>query len=555
MKPFRIFIFFGAVLLLLSTIACFMPEGGISINGDLRFTFMSISDVFSKQHDPNGENVEKWLSGSTVSEDPEADAVTVSGDNQGIFQTRTASAFGVLSDLEDSGRYVRKTAANNSGNHSGNYSETLLAESGPVDRAEQQSDPDVQSAYEPDAEAGGIRAGKAIRAVKADSLQKSVFPISFSANGPSMLEPFFRTLDNLQEGHIIRSRILHFGDSQIENDRMTALIRYRLQKSFGGTGSGLVQAIPLYSGSMAYEQEQEGTWLRYTYFRNRDTTILHNTYGVMAAFASVPTPTEVGWPMLHYSFNLSRRSGRCDRVKVFMHSYVGGATLVFNVNDTISDTIRNIPGGYSMADYRQLGIVKDLKLYLNFPEGGRIYGISFESFTGLQVDNIAMRGSSGLIFSRMDREQQETMMEELSPSLILLQYGGNVVPYMNPRYYRREFEKELEFFKEICPGVPVIVIGPADMSIREKGVFKSYPGLEKIRDALKVATLESGFAFWDLYEAMGGDNSMPSFVHADPPLASTDYVHFNGLGINLVAEMFYNALMMEYEHYSQASLP
>jgi lysophospholipase L1-like esterase len=226
------------------------------------------------------------------------------------------------------------------------------------------------------------------------------------------------------------------------------------------------------------------------------------------------------------------------------------------VNDTISDTIRNIPAGYNVADYRHVGIVKDLKLYLNFPEGGRIYGISFESFTGLQMDNIAMRGSGGLIFTRMDREQQEAMMAQLSPSLILLQFGGNVVPYMNARYYRREFEKELAFFKEICPGVPIIVIGPADMSIRERGVFKTYPGLERIRDALKMATLESGFAFWDLYEAMGGQNSMPSFVHAEPPLASADYVHFNGLGINLVAEMFYNALMTEYSQYtSKTSKP
>jgi lysophospholipase L1-like esterase len=275
----------------------------------------------------------------------------------------------------------------------------------------------------------------------------------------------------------------------------------------------------------------------------------------MAAFASVPAATTEGWPMLHYSFNLARRAGMCDRVKVFIHSYVEGAAVVFNVNDTISDTVRNLPAGYSVADYRHVGIIKELKLRFNFPEGGRIYGISFESYTGLQMDNIAMRGSSGLIFSRMDRQQQETMMSELSPSLILLQFGGNVVPYMNPRYYRREFEKELAFFKEICPGVPIIVIGPADMSVREKGEFKTYPGLEKIRDALKNATLESGFAFWDLYEAMGGYNSMPSFVHCDPPLASADYVHFNGLGINLVAEMFYNSLIMEYERFSQSSHP
>ena len=87
------------------------------------------------------------------------------------------------------------------------------------------------------------------------------------------------------------------------------------------------------------------------------------------------------------------------------------------------------------------------------------------------------------------------------------------------------------------------------MAIREEGQFVTYPGLEGIRDALRDATLESGFGFWDLYDAMGGHNSMASFVQADPPLATPDYIHFTNLGVNLVAEMFYNALMLEYKDF------
>ena len=156
----------------------------------------------------------------------------------------------------------------------------------------------------------------------------------------------------------------------------------------------------------------------------------------------------------------------------------------------------------------------------------------------------------------MDHKNQRVMMDHLSPDLIILQYGGNVVPYITPRYYEKAFKRELNFLKELCPDVPVIIIGPADMSTREKGRFISYPNLEPVRDALRNAALDSGFAFWDLYEAMGGYNSMPSFVHADPPLARPDYVHFTSLGVNLVAEMFYNALMLEYiEFLSKTSDP
>jgi len=386
-------------------------------------------------------------------------------------------------------------------------------------------------------------------AANVDSLKQAIYPISFAKGQSDLLEPFFSRLDGLLNGSVPQTRIMHFGDSQIENDRMTSLIRFRLQKQFGGSGAGLVQAIPLYGGSMSFRQEKEGDWLRYTYFGKRDSTIQHNVYGIMGAFTSVPSPTGGDWPKLRYTFNTSRRTGTFDRVRVFMHSYVSDAAMYFEVNDTITDTIRNIPDGFSVAEYRHHCQVSKLSLAMELPQGGRIYGLSFESSNGVQVDNIAMRGGSGLIFSKMNREQQLRMLECLSPGLIILQYGGNVVPYINPARYQRSFRRELEFLKELCPGVPVIVIGPSDMSRKEKGKFESYPGVESVRNALKSASLQTGFAFWDLYEAMGGHNTMPSFVHADPPLASRDYVHFTPLGANLMAEMFYNALMFEYERF------
>lgn len=481
MKPLRIFIFFGTILLLLFLIASLMPEEGIVISGDNRLSFMSVSDLFRKDTVRYEANVTRLLAESTVTEDPEAEPEV---------------------DL-------------------------FL----PVERETNAAEPVFAPA-------------------NVDSLQRSVYRIQFAPGGSDLLNPFFRKLDQVKKGTRFRTRILHFGDSQIENDRMTALIRYRMQRHFGGSGSGLVQAIPLYWGSLAYKQDQKGAWLRYTFFGKRDSTIMHNTYGIMGAFASIPTQERGEWPMLHYQFNTSRRSGRCNRIRIFLHSYVEEASVAFEVNDTIADTLRHITDGFSVVEYRHHCTIDDLKVHLDFPEGGRIYGISFESYDGLQMDNIAMRGGSGLIFTGMDREHQQAMLNHLSPGLIILQFGGNVVPYMNPGYYERAFKKELQFYQEVCPGIPVIVIGPSDMSVRENGVFNTYPGLESIRDALKYAALESGFAFWDLYEAMGGRNSMSSFVHTDPPLARADYIHLTNLGVNLVAEMFYNALMLEYNKYS-----
>jgi len=483
MKPFRIFIFYAAVMLILLGISVLVPEEGIKVNGEFQLSFLHIPDLFKSRTPISDVDVEKLLSHSMVTSDPESDPVM----------------------------------------HHALPADGIQISSRPVFVADN---------------------------VDVESLQKSVYRIQFAGGSKRLLDPFFQSLDDVGSGRVRNSRILHFGDSQIENDRMTSLIRYRLQKMVGGTGTGLVQAIPLYSGSMAYKQDQEGEWLRYTYFGKRDTSLRHVSYGIMGAFTSVPMAEEGVSPMLNYRFNTSRRSGQCKLVRMFLHSYAEGGRVVFEVNDTIVDTISTIGGGFSEVALSHPSHVKDLKIYLDLPQGGRIYGISFESHKGMHMDNIAMRGSSGLVFSKMNREQQQEMMDRLSPEMILLQFGGNVVPYMKPNYYREFFKQELDFFKDLVPGTPIVVIGPADMSIREKGMFKTYPQLEPIRDALRQATLESGFAFWDLYEAMGGSNSMPSFVQADPPLASKDYLHFTPKGANLVAEMFYNALMLEYNHFS-----
>jgi hypothetical protein len=55
-----------------------------------------------------------------------------------------------------------------------------------------------------------------------------------------------------------------------------------------------------------------------------------------------------------------------------------------------------------------------------------------------------------------------------------------------------------------------------------------------------------------MYAAMGGAQSMPTWVAADPPLAVQDYIHFSPRGARIVAELFYNALYDSYYKYRAA---
>ena len=95
------------------------------------------------------------------------------------------------------------------------------------------------------------------------------------------------------------------------------------------------------------------------------------------------------------------------------------------------------------------------------------------------------------------------------------------------------------------------MVGVSDRSIRQGDNYITNPNVFKLRQAQKEAALENGCIFWDLFEAMGGENSMPAWVLRDEPLANKDFIHFNNKGAEHVATMFLNALRKEYKAYRQ----
>jgi hypothetical protein len=94
-----------------------------------------------------------------------------------------------------------------------------------------------------------------------------------------------------------------------------------------------------------------------------------------------------------------------------------------------------------------------------------------------------------------------------------------------------------------------LLIGPADMSTKVNGRLQSYPYLEKTIAGMKEAALENGAAFWDMYQVMGGKNSMIKWVKNSPSLAAPDYIHFTPKGADRIAKTFYESLMIYYGYY------
>jgi lysophospholipase L1-like esterase len=386
-----------------------------------------------------------------------------------------------------------------------------------------------------------------------DSLKKITHLIDFPAGKQNLLYPFFSRIHNVKKTNEL-VRVLHYGDSQIETDRMTSYIRHKMQTKFGGSGCGLVPAIPLYNGKMSITQTNSDNWKRYPGFVKKDSSVKHDKYGALLAFSSYEVEEEKqdqmqAWLEYKPSKIAYSTARKFRKVSLYFGNVYDSLKMNVLVNDSIIDSLSIRPNYKYQSRQWRFSSTPD-KMSFNFYGTGTcdIMGVSFDGLWGVAVDNIPLRGSSGLDFSKNDTSYLRQMYADLNPGLFILQFGGNVIPYMDGGFekYKRFFMRELKVIKKIAPGVPVIVIGPSDMSKKVKGKYETYPNLENVRNALKEATLESGFAFWDMYEAMGGKNSMPSWVNAEPALAITDFVHFNSRGARLISEMFYNALIYEY---------
>ena len=357
---------------------------------------------------------------------------------------------------------------------------------------------------------------------------------------------FFEKAEAARAQHKI-VRVLYYGDSQIELDRFSNNLRQFLQEKFGGGGPGMVpfnQTIP----SGALNQSYSGDYSCFSLWgeirKNKE-----NDYGPLAKMfringnntfsASVPNRKDVEDRRDNYS-NISllindlngnfsaELADKTNQIKYELQSDTTGVQLL------------NFPNNFSMQSF---------SIAMN--GNANIYGVLIDDGFGVAVDNMAMRGANGLHFTSM----QDTLMQEtfqlLNVGMIVLQYGGNAVPGLfgekSVEVYVDNIISQIKYLQRVVPDVPILFIGPSDMLSMVDGELKSYKALSYLVQKLTEEVPKSGAAFWNMYEVMGGANSMRAWVRKG--WAGNDYVHFTAKGAQEIANVLTQTVEKMYEYY------
>lgn len=366
--------------------------------------------------------------------------------------------------------------------------------------------------------------------------------IHFPDGDITLFDPFFRSLDNAGKEKV---RILHYGDSQIEEDRITSTLRNGLQGKFGGGGPGLLPfGRPYYT--LCASESSTASLRRYIVF-GEGSKRSDGKYGVMGQCARMDTSVYTSVSSVKSNIGPSRSFSKMT----LLAGNISGKVRVKCNGRQFEMEPADSPSGV-----RRLEIdLPDSSTTVRFSAWGSadIYGMQLDDSLGVSVDNIPMRGCSGTVFTRINSAQLKEYVSTDNVRLILLQFGGNSMPFRKtPKAiseYKTSIEKQIRHLKAIAPRAAILFIGPSDMSVNIKGRMTTYPHLPMMVDSLKAAANNAGAAYWDLYSAMGGNGSMAKWVKARPALAGSDYVHFTPRGAEATGNMLLESLLLYYDYY------
>ncbi len=354
---------------------------------------------------------------------------------------------------------------------------------------------------------------------------------------------FFEALKNSKTEKV---RVAHYGDSGIEGDYITSNIRKDLQDEFGGSGVGFLSITSQdISFRLTTEQSFSNNWKTISVLTANPQNIPLGINGF------VFIPEGISW--VKYSTTERVQNLKYFSTATLYYSNAKNSVINYSFNDgkdqtadlkpgdTINQLILNAPDEEAHS----------FKLTTSEKDQARFYGVSLESGNGVYVDNFPWRGNTGLGFTKIAESSFREFGKLLNYKLIILLFGANEASFSSQdnTWYANQMVKVIDNLKKIFPKTSILLIGVGDKSVKRGTRFVTDPNIPQILKVQKSIVKRTGIAFWNLFEAMGGYNSMEAWVNANPPLALMDYTHPSVQGADKIGDMVGRAIIKAYKDF------
>ena len=374
------------------------------------------------------------------------------------------------------------------------------------------------------------------------------------ADDTNTLDPFFAGLWKLEQANLAQGKqggvitILHYGDSPTTADLITGDVRSQLQSRFGDAGRGytLIAKPWAWYGHRGVEISDHG-WK----MRTGVGLMRADIYGLGGAAFE-------GQPGAWSKFRLTESQQTAVNVEYLAKP--GGGAFAVEADDKrlIEQTTSTQTSGSEMQTAASV--------HVELPPGTKTVSIrpTIGSVTLFGVD--FRRGSSGLLYSSLGlngatitvlaRVLQPVLwkqeLDHAAPALVIVNYGSNESSFgaFVHKQYAGELRLAIQRLRNAAPGAPILVMSPMDRGERSGlDEIKTMSTIPEIVGIQRQVAAETHCAFFDTYDAMGGDGTMGRWYAASPRLVTADLLHPTPQGANLVAGLFVEQLGLGYNRW------
>lgn len=351
---------------------------------------------------------------------------------------------------------------------------------------------------------------------------------------------FYEKLEKLLTTGEGRISIVHIGGSHIQAGTFSGRIRTRLQQLNGEMNAGWGFMFPY---RMARTNSPFGYYIRFNgnWQSCRNTQKRRNCkIGVGGISASTSAPeTELtilleDENLLDYRFNKIRvyYENEAENYRIAIDSSL--LKSVTRYEDFVDIEINEY------VDSLTIKLKKDFDVEGNFA----LHGITTESApNGFLYHSIGINGAHVPAFLACELFEEQLAM--LEPDLVILGLGINDAygRRFSASNFKQNYSELIEKIRQASPETAIILTTNNDSYIYRRYVNKNG---QKVKESMFELSEKNHTGVWDMYSVMGGLNSVVLWEKDN--LAQRDKIHFTREGYLILADLFFNALMNDFEN-------
>lgn len=345
------------------------------------------------------------------------------------------------------------------------------------------------------------------------------------------LQPFLEKLYRIKLGSSIEKAIIvHLGDSHIQADMMTAVIRSQFQNYFGDAGRGLIFPYQVAKSNAPSDvfSNSKNSW-KSSRITKQDTLIPRGIsgFGIQSQDKN---------PEFNIGLRFINEDRSCfDKVNLFYGNNTSEILIDYNENQR-ENVCLNESNDYTSINLKSLTST----FKITFPASDTInfYGVSVEKNNekGLIYHSIGANGAKYSDYNKTSNFWKQ--LPKLKADCYVISLGTNEAQDQNltPDIFLADVKKTVDLIKIATPNASIILVSPP-ISYYKK--IKPNPILETMTQAIKDFCFQNNLCFWDLFNVSKGLEGASNWKSLQ--LLRPDLVHFSKDGYVLQGNLFLTA--------------